>query len=86
MTFENHSHPPIRWHGYQITPIAQSFRFIPARPFGIIWNRPFSVQVETPAGEIYRLPVIDHTRFIQILIFLGGLALVWILKAINRKR
>lgn len=85
MTLQNASRPPVRWRGYQIRPIAQPFRFVPSSQFGMIWNRPVGIQVQTPQGEEQFLPVYDLTRIIQVFIILGGLLLLFLLKLIYKR-
>lgn len=85
MTLQNTSRPPVKWRGYQIRPVAQAFRFVPASQIGMIWNRPVGIQVQTPQGEEQFLPVYDLTRIIQVLIILGGFFLLFLLKLIYKR-
>ncbi|MEW6504196.1 MAG: hypothetical protein AB1457_09590 [Chloroflexota bacterium] len=86
MSLQNESRPPLRWQGYEISAVSQAFRFEPSPQFGMIWNRPIGVRVQTPQGEQHYLPVYDVTRLVQILIVLGGLVLFLFLKMISRRR
>lgn len=85
MTLQNTSRPPVKWRSYQIRPVAQSFYFAPSSQFGMIWNRPVGIQVQTPQGEEQFLPVYDLTRIIQVFIILGGLLLLFLLKLIYKR-
>lgn len=85
MTLQNTNRPQVKWRGYQISPVAQAFRFVPSAQFGIIWNRPVGVQVQTPQGETQFLPVHDLTRIIQAIIILSGLFLLFLLKLIYKR-
>lgn len=47
---------------------------------GVVWNRPFAVQVQEGNGQEQSLPVVDVTRIAQLLILAAGLmaaSFVW---------
>ncbi|GAP11602.1 hypothetical protein BECAL_02792 [Bellilinea caldifistulae] len=85
MTLQNTNRPSLKWRGYEISPVVQAFRFVPFPQFGMIWNRPVGVRVQTPQGETQYLPVYDLTRMLQIIIVLGGL-LFFFLKIVSQRR
>jgi hypothetical protein len=39
---------------------------------GIVWNRPFALQVQEGDGQEQTLPVVDVTRIAQVLILAAG--------------
>ena len=73
--------------GTQITPLAKVFKLpIPAISGGVVWNRPFAVEVRTADGEIWSLPVPDVTRQAQITLLVMGLIGVLLIGLVSRKR
>lgn len=85
MTLQDSSRAPVKWRGYEISAVAQAVRLEPSPHFGMIWNRPVGVRVQTPQGEKQFLPVYDLTRLIQIIIVLSGLWLFFFLKVLYKR-
>ena len=82
---ETTSAEPIVVSNTRITPQAQAFRL--SFPFGgFVWNRPTAVLVERD-GETQRMPIVDVTRVVQIVLF--GLVLTFsviITLAVSQRR
>jgi hypothetical protein len=78
ITSESRMGIPVQRGDLQITPIARSWRLQLGQYFGLIWNRPSAVVIET-AGSRQVIPVIDFTRLVQWSIW--GLALAALLVA-----
>ena len=51
----------------RLVPRAQALTFT-SRLFGFVWNRPHSLTVEQD-GITHTLPIIDHTRLLQVLLW-----------------
>ncbi|MFN7035340.1 MAG: hypothetical protein ACK4SN_03155 [Bellilinea sp.] len=85
MLLQDSNHPPVKWRGYEISPVAQAFRFVPSPQFGMIWNRPVGIRVQTPQSETQYLPIYDLTRIIQIMIILSGLLFFFFLKGFFKR-
>ena len=66
----------------KVTSQAMGFSFGP--PFSFVWNRPLNVRVQHEDGSEQRIPIIDKTRVIQILILIVGLLGVFVLSRTNR--
>ncbi len=86
---EQHSGKAIQAGNQTITPISRSVRFqIPFRKagVGVIWNRPVAVTVQTGSEEPRRLPIVDATRQMQLLIWLSAIVMVGLLRIFIRVR
>ena len=82
---ENKPGEPIKARGFTITPFSQVFRL--RWPFikgGIVWNRPFSVLVQSEEGEERVMTVPDVTRLTQIALF--GSSFIFLLFGLQRLR
>ncbi len=66
----------------KVTSQALGFSFGP--PFSFVWNRPLYVRVQNEDGSEQRIPVIDKTRILQILILMVGLLGVFVLSRSNK--
>ncbi len=85
MALQKTSRPAVKWHGYEISPVAQVLRLTPFPQSGLIWNRPIGVRVQPPQGAPQYLPIYDLTRIIQIGIVTGGLLLFFLLNVIYKR-
>ena len=74
---------PIQVGDRVITPQSQALQ-IRFKRWGFVWNRPVAVLVERE-GEVYRVPVVDITRWI-IWVLSGIVLLFWVYGLINRLR
>jgi hypothetical protein len=73
--------------GTQVTPLAKTFKIpLPAIAGGLVWNRPFAVEVRTADGDTWSLPVPDITRQAQIALLAMGLIGVLLIGLVSRKR
>lgn len=71
LNFQIGKSKPVEVGGLTIQPLSQSISWM-ARTWGIVWNRPYAVQVDD--GETTtQIPIVDHTRL--ALIFLWGLTI-----------
>ncbi len=71
----------------QVTPLTKTFMLpIPIISGGLVWNRPFAVEVRTAGGEVWSLPVPDVTRQAQIALLAMGLIGVLLIGLVSRKR
>jgi len=85
--FEIQRGKPVTTGETQITPLTKTFKFpIPAISGGLVWNRPFAVEVHTAGGEVWSLPVPDVTRQAQIALLAMGLIGVLLIGLVSRKR
>lgn len=50
------------------------------------WNRPLAVIVQSPEGQVQRLPVHDLTRWIQISLALGVLGVFMLMRVVQRRQ
>ena len=73
--------------GTQVTPLTKTLCIlVPGITGGLIWNRPFAVEVRTADGEEWSLPVQDVTRQAQIALLVMGLIGVLLIGLVSRKR
>jgi hypothetical protein len=71
----------------QVTPLTKTFRLpIPVISGGLVWNRPFAVEVRGADGNVWSLPVSDITRQAQIALLAMGLIGVLLIGLVSRKR
>ncbi len=75
-------------HGdMHVTPLAKTFTIpIPAILGGLVWNRPYAVEVRMDGGEAWTLPVQDVTRQAQIALLVMGLIGVLLIGLVARKK
>ena len=85
--FEIQRGEPMTAGGTQVTPLTKTFKFpIPVISGGLVWNRPFAVEVRTADGKEWSLPVPDVTRQAQIALLAMGLIGVLLIGLVSRKR
>ncbi len=85
--FEIQRGEPVTVGGTQVTPLTKTFKLpIPAISGGLVWNRPFAVDVRTAEGQEWSLPVQDVTRQAQIALLVMGLIGVLLIGLVSRKR
>lgn len=71
----------------QITPLTKTLSIpFPGISGGLIWNRPFAVEVRTADGKEWTLPVMDVTRQAQITLLVMGLIGVLLIGLVSHKR
>lgn len=85
--FETHEGKPIVVGDQKITVISSALRFqLPGLAAGFMWNRPTAVRVQTEgAGEV-KLPVVDETRQLEILLLVVAIAGSILISALLRQR
>ena len=85
--FEIQRGEPVTAGETQVTPLTKTFMLpIPGISGGLVWNRPFAVEVRTAGGEVWSLPVPDVTRQAQIALLAMGLIGVLLIGLVSRKR
>jgi len=85
--FEIQRGEPVTAGGIQVTPLTKTFKLpIPTISGGLIWNRPFAVEVRTADGNEWSLPVPDVTRRAQIALLAMGLIGVLLIGLVSRNR
>jgi len=85
--FEIQRGTPVAAGGSQVTPVTKTLCIpLPGIAGGLIWNRPFAVEVRTAEGEEWSLPVPDVTRQAQIALLVMGLIGVLLIGLVSRKR
>ena len=87
MGFDIQRGEPVTVGEMQVTPLAKTFRLpIPSISGGLVWNRPFAVEVRAADGKEWSLPVPDVTRQAQIALLAMGLIGVLLIGLVSRKR
>jgi hypothetical protein len=85
--FEIQHGEPVTAGGMQVTPVTKTLCVpLPGNAGGLIWNRPFAVEVRTADGKEWSLPVPDVTRQAQIALLAMGLIGVLLIGLVSRKR
>jgi hypothetical protein len=85
--FEIQRGKPIANGKTQVTPLTKTFKLpLPVISGGLVWNRPFAVEVRTSDGQEWTLPVTDVTRQAQIALLAMGLIGVVLIGLVSRKR
>lgn len=85
--FEIKRGEPVTAGGTQVTPLTKTLCIpFPGIAGGLIWNRPFAVEVRTTDGKEWSLPVPDVTRQAQIALLVMGLIGVLLIGLVSRKR
>jgi hypothetical protein len=70
----------------QITPLTKTLNIpFPGITGGLIWNRPYAVEVRTADGKEWSLPVSDVTRQAQITLLVMGLICALLIGLVSRK-
>jgi hypothetical protein len=84
--FELREGKPFQVGEQTITLISRVLRLqIPGMPVGLVWNRPAEVRVETKGASDVILPVIDETRYMQIMLLALGIAGSIVLSVLLRR-
>jgi hypothetical protein len=66
---------PVDWRGWRVILYAQALRLrVPFWPAGLVWLRPWHMEVFAPDQSHRRVPLHDLTRF--LLLGIGALTLV----------
>ncbi len=85
--FETQRGEPVAAGGTQVTPVTKTLCIpFPGIAGGLIWNRPFAVEVRSADGAEWTLPVPDVTRQAQIALLVMGLIGVLLIGLVSRKR
>lgn len=85
--FEIQRGEPVTAGATQVTPLVKTFKLsFPIISGGLVWNRPYAVEVHTADGEPWSLPVPDITRQAQIALLAMGLIGVLLIALVSRKR
>lgn len=85
--FEIQRGQPVNAGGTQVTPVAKRICIpFPGMAGGLIWNRPFAIEIRTADGEEWSLPVPDVTRQAQIALLAMGLIGMVLIGLISRKK
>jgi hypothetical protein len=85
--FEIQHGEPVNAGGTQVTPVTKTLCIpFPGISGGLIWNRPYAVEVRTADGKEWSLPVPDVTRQAQIALLVMGLIGVLLIGLVSRKR
>lgn len=87
--FEIKRGEPVNAGGTQVTPVTKTLCIpipLPGFAGGLIWNRPYAVEVRTADGKEWTLPVPDVTRQAQITLLAMGLIGVLLIGLVSRKR
>jgi hypothetical protein len=85
--FEIQRGEPVTSRETVVTPLAKTFKLpIPAISGGLVWNRPYAIEVRTADGNEWSLPVPDVTRQAQIALLAMGLIGVLLIGLVSRKR
>jgi hypothetical protein len=85
--FEIQRGEPVMAGATQVTPQIKTLCIpLPGIAGGLIWNRPYAVEVRTSDGKEWSLPVPDVTRQAQIAFLVMGLIGVLLIGLVSRKR
>jgi len=85
--FELREGEPFRVGEQTITVISRVLHLqVPGMMVGLVWNRPAEVRVETKGASDVILPVIDETRWVQIVLLGLGIAGSIVLSVLFRRR
>ena len=78
---------PVRAGGTQVTPLTKTLCVpFPGIAGGIIWNRPYAVEIRMADGKEWSLPVPDVTRQAQISLLVMGLIGVLLIGLVSWKK
>ena len=84
--FKYHRGKPVTHGKMLITPVTRTLCLpLPGNHGGLIWNRPYAVEVQTGDGEAMTLPVTDSTRQAQIVLLAMGLIIALLIGLVSRK-
>jgi hypothetical protein len=84
--FEIQRGQPVTDGKIQVTPLVKTFKLpLPVISGGLVWNRPFAVEVRTSDGQEWTMPVVDVTRQAQIALLAMGLIGVLLIGLVSRK-
>ena len=59
----------INTRGFSLRPVAQSFSARLGKRGGLVWNRPYAVQVLEDGEVVQQIPIVDLTRIGQIILW-----------------